>query len=133
MQVEVWSWILIALGIASFWIVGSGKNYGWLVGVSSEFVWLVYAIVTQQYGFIPGAFLFGVVYARNYIVGAGEDRGSLKVKINILHRECIKLRDTLDEITAINEEQQRELTYQANRARTAEEALRNYLKENKVE
>jgi hypothetical protein len=33
----------------------------------NEAVWIIYAIITEQYGFIVSAFAYGAVYIKSYL------------------------------------------------------------------
>ena len=60
-----WSWALTAVGVFGLWQAGSGKWWGWGIGLASQAAWLTYAVTTEQWGFIPAAFVYGTMYARN--------------------------------------------------------------------
>jgi hypothetical protein len=40
---------------------------GWAVAIANEALWIAYAVDTRQYGFIAGALLYMVVFARNWL------------------------------------------------------------------
>lgn len=60
-----WSWALALIGCTGFWLVGSGKRWGWMVNIGVQVLWIIYAIVTQQWGFIVASIVYGVVFIRN--------------------------------------------------------------------
>lgn len=62
---ELWSWALSALGITGLFFIGQRRWYGFAIGAANESLWLVYAITTQQYGFIIGAVAYGALHIRN--------------------------------------------------------------------
>ncbi len=62
-----WSVLLTLVGCLGFWLSGNRNRYGWFINLGSQALWLTYAIVTHQWGFIFGAFLYGSVYLRNYL------------------------------------------------------------------
>lgn len=62
---SLWSWVLGALGVTGLLIAGNRVWWGWLINLANEVLWVVYAIVTEQYGFILMAIAYGLVYARN--------------------------------------------------------------------
>ena len=64
---EYWSWILAAIGVSGIFFVGQKSIWGWLVLLANEFLWIVYAITTQQYGFIFAALAYATVYIRSYL------------------------------------------------------------------
>lgn len=61
-----WSWLLAAVGIAGLWLAGSNNRFGWAIGLVAQALWIVYALNTEQYGFILSALAYAAVYARNY-------------------------------------------------------------------
>lgn len=61
-----WSWLLMAIGVLGLWLAGSHNKLGWMIGLSAQILWLIYALVTEQYGFIISAFAYGFVYLRNF-------------------------------------------------------------------
>ena len=64
---ELWSWILAAIGVSGIFFVGQKSIWGWLVLLANECLWIVYAITTQQYGFIFAALAYATVYVRSYL------------------------------------------------------------------
>jgi hypothetical protein len=62
----LWSWILMAIGVAGIWLAGSNNKLGWGLGVFAQVLWIVYALETNQYGFIVSAIIYGFVYGRNF-------------------------------------------------------------------
>lgn len=62
---QIWSWVLMAVGVTGLWLAGRGIWWSWFVGLGAQVLWLAYAIVTGQWGFIVSAFAYGFVYARN--------------------------------------------------------------------
>ena len=62
----LWSWALSAIGITGLWLAGSRRHWGWLVNAGSQVVWATYAVVTDQWGFIPACIAYSVVYIRNF-------------------------------------------------------------------
>lgn len=64
---EFWSWILAALGVTGIYFVGKKTIWGWLILCTNECLWIIYAIVTEQYGFIFAAIAYATVYIRSYL------------------------------------------------------------------
>ena len=62
----VWSWLLVGLGALGMWLAGRRLAVGWAVAILNETLWIAYAIQTKQWGFIAGAVLYIVVFARNW-------------------------------------------------------------------
>ena len=63
----VWSFVLSAIGVLGIYLAGSKNIYGWVLGFSAQVLWIVFAVTTEQYGFILSALAYGWVYGRNYL------------------------------------------------------------------
>jgi hypothetical protein len=48
------------------YFVGKKSIWGWPVLLANEVIWVVYALVTQQYGFIAMAIAYAIVYIKSY-------------------------------------------------------------------
>lgn len=62
---ELWSWILTAVGVTGLYLAGKRYWWAWYVGLGAQFLWLAYALSTKQYGFIFSAAAYGWVYLKN--------------------------------------------------------------------
>lgn len=62
-----WSWLLAAVGVTGLFLAGSSNKLGWALGFGAQLLWVVYAVVTEQWGFIASALAYGFVYARNWL------------------------------------------------------------------
>jgi len=63
----MWSWVLAAIGVTGIFFVGRKVIWAWLLLLFNECLWIVYALTTQQYGFIFAALAYALVYIRSYI------------------------------------------------------------------
>jgi hypothetical protein len=64
---ELWSWVLAVSGVAGIYFVGKKTLWGWFVLLFNEAIWIIYAVITEQYGFIVSAIAYGVVYIKSYL------------------------------------------------------------------
>lgn len=64
---SMWSWVLAAIGVSGIFLVGRKTIWGWMVLLLNECIWIVYAITTQQYGFIVAAVAYGIVYVKSFL------------------------------------------------------------------
>ena len=64
---ELWSWGLAIIGVAGIYFVGRKTLWGWFVLLFNEAIWIIYAVVTEQYGFIVSAIAYGIVYVKSYL------------------------------------------------------------------
>lgn len=76
---EYWSYILATIGVTGIFFVGRKTIWGWLILCVNEFLWIVYALVTEQYGFIIAALAYGVVYVKSFL---GWRRDEIQVQQN---------------------------------------------------
>ena len=60
----LWSYILATIGVTGLWIAATRPRIGWWFNIAAQSVWLIYAVTTQQWGFLVTAFAYAVVYAR---------------------------------------------------------------------
>jgi hypothetical protein len=64
---ELWSWGLAIIGVAGIYFVGRKTLWGWFVLLFNEAIWIIYAVVTEQYGFIVSAIAYAAVYIKSYL------------------------------------------------------------------
>ena len=64
---ELWSWVLAAIGVAGIYYVGNKTHLGWFDLLFNEVIWVTYAIFTEQYGFIVSAIAYAAVYIKSYL------------------------------------------------------------------
>ena len=63
----MWSYVLAAIGVTGIYFVGRKSIWAWFLLLFNECLWMVYAITTEQYGFIFAAIAYAIVYIRSYI------------------------------------------------------------------
>lgn len=59
-------WLLSATGVLAMVLAGRKIALGWAVAMASEALWFVYAVRTEQWGFIPGGIAYAIAFAWNY-------------------------------------------------------------------
>lgn len=70
----IWSFVLSFIGIAGILLAGSKYKVGWLIGFFVQPLWIVFAVTTEQYGFILNAVIYAAVYARNWLLWRRDER-----------------------------------------------------------
>lgn len=60
----IWSYLLATIGVTGLYIAAKNPKLGWRINIGAQVLWLVYAVVTQQWGFIVSALAYGFVYIR---------------------------------------------------------------------
>jgi hypothetical protein len=60
-----WSWALTAIGVFGLYLAGRRVWWAWFVGLGAQVPWVIYAVDTEQYGFVVSAFAYGWVYLKN--------------------------------------------------------------------
>lgn len=63
----IWSLALAAIGILGIYLAGKKNAWGWFIGLGAQALWIVYAIATQQWGFIASALAYGFIYGKNWL------------------------------------------------------------------
>ncbi len=69
-----WSIVLSAVAIGTSWLVGNRWTPAWLIAAVSQALWVAYAVLTQQWGFVASAVVFGALNLRNYLKWKQLDR-----------------------------------------------------------
>lgn len=69
-----WSFVLAGIGILGIYMAGKKSKTGWAIGVGAQVIWVVYAIVTQQWGFIFSSIAYGYMYGRNWWLWCKEEK-----------------------------------------------------------
>jgi hypothetical protein len=64
---QYWPWLLTGLQVLSLWAAGGRRWWGWLLGASVQPPWIAYAILTGQWGFIPGCAVSAAVQTYSYL------------------------------------------------------------------
>lgn len=62
----MWSYLLAVVGVTGIFLAGRTPAWrGWALGLAAQVLWVVYALATEQYGFLLSAFAYGTVYGLN--------------------------------------------------------------------
>ncbi len=64
---ELFSWILAAVGIIGVYIAGNKNKWGWAIGGLYQVLWIAYAYFTEQYPFIIVCLVYLVIYIKNFL------------------------------------------------------------------
>ena len=60
-----WSISLAIIGIIGLHIAGMKSQWGWFIGLGVQVLWIIFAITTDQYGFVLSACAYGLVNWNN--------------------------------------------------------------------
>jgi hypothetical protein len=60
-------WSLVGAGILGTHLTSRGVPWGWLLMVSLQPMWIVYALTTDQYGFILGSIACGLAQLNGFL------------------------------------------------------------------
>ena len=69
-----WDWIVTGVGLLGFWLAGRKIWWAWYVNIANQVLWTVYAIVTEQYGFLVGSAFYTWVFVGNAVRWTREHR-----------------------------------------------------------
>lgn len=64
----------MGIGATGQWVAGQKSIWGWVISLLAQPLWIIYAVATEQYGFIVGALVYGSVSARNLLRWHREER-----------------------------------------------------------
>lgn len=84
----MWSWILAAIGVTGIFFVGRKHRWAWLWLIFNECLWIIYAVATNQYGFIFAAVAYTLVYIKSFIHWKTDDRFPDSSQLEILCYNC---------------------------------------------
>ncbi|WP_296667729.1 hypothetical protein [Demequina sp.] len=62
-----WPWLLTGLQVTALWAAGAHRWWGWPLGAAVQPPWIVYAVLTGQFGFIPGCAISCAVQAVSFV------------------------------------------------------------------
>ena len=63
----MWSWVLAVIGVIGIYFVGRKFTWAWLWLIFNECLWIIYAVTTEQYGFIFAAVAYVAVYIKVFL------------------------------------------------------------------
>lgn len=78
MHNQIWSWVLTIVGISGFILAGRKVWWCWYINIFCQALWFIYAIVTEQYGFIIASLMYTVVFSKNAYAWTKEHREKLE-------------------------------------------------------
>lgn len=65
---EIFSWCLVGFGLFGTWVTGK-HNIGWILAILFQVGWTYYALSIEAPALAVQSVAFGLIAARNYIVG----------------------------------------------------------------
>jgi hypothetical protein len=66
-------WILVGAGVAGTFLAGANYRSGWLILLGLQPIWIAFALLTDQYGFVPGSIAYAAAQLNGYLrAGNGE-------------------------------------------------------------
>jgi len=63
----LWPWLLTGLQVLSLWAAGRRHWWAWLLGGAVQAPWIAYALLTDQFGFIPGCAISASVQIYSFL------------------------------------------------------------------
>jgi nicotinamide riboside transporter PnuC len=70
----IWSFTLAGLGMVSLVLTGRKLKSGWLVGLFNSGLWIIYALTTQQFGFLISSAFYIAIQTKNFLDWSKADR-----------------------------------------------------------
>lgn len=62
-----WSWLLTGTQVVALWAAGTSRGWGWILGAAVQLPWIAYAVLTGQFGFIPGCAVSAAVQTASFV------------------------------------------------------------------
>ena len=62
-------WFLVGAGVTGTFLAGAGYRSGWLILLGLQPIWIAYALITDQYGFVPGSIAYAAAQLNGYLRG----------------------------------------------------------------
>ncbi len=75
----IWSVALAIVGLTGQHIAGKKSHWGWFIGMCAQSLWFVFAIRTEQYGFILLCCAYFGIYWKNWQAWRKEARQEVPV------------------------------------------------------
>lgn len=66
MPLQLWSWTLTAISIVILLLIGNRHRWAWPIALAGQGIWVLYAVSTDQLGFLGSAAIYMLVYIRNW-------------------------------------------------------------------
>lgn len=79
----IWSLALAAVGVLGIYLSGKKNYWGWGIGLGAQVLWIVYAVVTDQWGFIISALAYGWVYGKNFLTWRRDDAAAQTIPTDV--------------------------------------------------
>ena len=80
MNDHYWSWLLSVVGVAGFILAGRKIWWAWYINIACQILWFAYAIISDQLGFLVGAFFYTAVFVRNAYLWTKEHKQKVREK-----------------------------------------------------
>lgn len=70
-------WIVTTIGLIGFYLAGKKVWWAWYVNIANQILWGIFAIATQQWGFLLGIPLYLFVFSKNAYSWTNEHKETL--------------------------------------------------------
>lgn len=67
-------WYLSVVGVAVVWWLRFKQPTAWLLGIFLKCCWVAFAVITQQWGFLLSAVVYGAIFFSNWRHWRNDDR-----------------------------------------------------------
>lgn len=58
-------WVVTIIGVIGFYLAGQKVWWAWYVNITNQLLWGIFAVVTEQWGFLIGIPLYMSVFMKN--------------------------------------------------------------------
>ena len=86
-------WVVTIIGVIAFYLAGQKVWWAWYVNIANQVLWAIFAVVTEQWGFLIGTPLYMSVFMKNAYDWTKEHRTKKRI--------AAKLSEPIGEITLL--------------------------------
>ena len=65
MMTNYMAWLLSITSMVMLYLMGNKSKWGPRLGIANQVLWIVYAVLTKQWGLLPGVIGYTLVHVRN--------------------------------------------------------------------
>jgi hypothetical protein len=84
---QYWSWIVTIIGLIGFYLAGRKIWWSWYINIANQLLWTIFAVATEQWGFLLGVPLYLFVFIKNAYSWTKEHYESPSMKMVRLFNE----------------------------------------------
>ena len=72
-------WVVTIVGLIGFHLAGKKIRWAWYVNIANQVLWVIFAVISQQWGFLVGAGFYLAVFIKNAVSWTKEHRQKQRI------------------------------------------------------